>query len=235
MRETRTAIFIRVRRTKLRQNPARPRFAARHRVDDEERLRGCRSEAEVRWEIAAHFPPRIAAIVAAHDVPMLLHEEHVGSRRMQGDMVHAVANLGFRIGDALRAQALIDRSSETTPFNLGVERVDLGQRGFEVPDAREFPRMRRPTACRHRPTAESVDRTRYSGKEFPAGEMRARDLPLLTSLIRGHDERACASPSKHGLRPYGTPLCSCDQGFTELAKTPPACRRSHRVLGKSSR
>ena len=215
-------------------------------------------KAEVRWEIVAHLPPRIAAMVAAHDVPMLLHEEHVGSRRMQGDMVHAVADLGFRIGDALRAQALIDRSSETTP-HLQPRRRACRPRSARVRGARRAriptdaasrrttdacrERLRRqrhcqpaPTACRHRPTAESVDRTtRYSGKEFPAGEMRARDLPLLTSLIRGHDERACASPSKHGLRPYGTPWWSCDEGFTELAKTPPACRRSHRVLGKSSR
>lgn len=35
MRETRTAIFMRERRTWLRENPARLRVAARHRADDD--------------------------------------------------------------------------------------------------------------------------------------------------------------------------------------------------------
>jgi hypothetical protein len=34
-------------------------------------------EAEIGRQIAAHFMPGIAGIIAAHHVPMLLHEEHV--------------------------------------------------------------------------------------------------------------------------------------------------------------
>ena len=62
-------------------------------------------EAEVGGQVAADFVPGVAGIVAAHDVPVLLHEEHVGARRVHGDAVNAVADLGVGVGDALRTSA----------------------------------------------------------------------------------------------------------------------------------
>src|SRR5207342_2412831 len=55
-------------------------------------------KAEVRGQVAADFVPVVAGIVAAHDVPVLLHEEHAGARRIHGDAVHAMANLGGGVG-----------------------------------------------------------------------------------------------------------------------------------------
>ena len=43
----------------------------------------------------------LAGVVAAHDVPVLLHEEDVRARGMHGQAVNAVADLGGWIGDVL--------------------------------------------------------------------------------------------------------------------------------------
>ena len=43
----------------------------------------------------------LAGVVAAHDVPVLLHEQHVRARRVHRDAVDAVADLGVRVGDVL--------------------------------------------------------------------------------------------------------------------------------------
>src|SRR5882762_9429392 len=65
-------------------------------------------EAEVGGQIAADFLPKVAGVVAAHDVPVLLHEEDVRARRVHGNVVNAVADLGSGVGDVLRAQSLVD-------------------------------------------------------------------------------------------------------------------------------
>src|SRR6185369_10766987 len=65
-------------------------------------------EAEVGRKIAADFLPVVAGVVAAHNVPVLLHEERVGTRVVHGDVVDAVSDLGVGIGDVLRAEAAID-------------------------------------------------------------------------------------------------------------------------------
>ena len=49
-------------------------------------------KSEVGRQIAADLVPGFAGIVAAHDVPVLLHEQHVRARRMHGDAMDAVAN-----------------------------------------------------------------------------------------------------------------------------------------------
>ena len=78
--------------------------------DDVDRLRLVRvhvdHEAEVGGQVAADLLPGIAGVVAAHHVPVLLHEEHVRARRVHGDVVNAVADLGRRIGNVLRSTAL---------------------------------------------------------------------------------------------------------------------------------
>src|SRR5207248_8396005 len=80
--------------------------------DDVDRLRLMRvnvdHESKVSGQIPAHFVPGIAAVVAAHHVPMFLHKEHVGARLMRSDMMNAVADLGIGIGNVLRLQAAID-------------------------------------------------------------------------------------------------------------------------------
>ena len=48
-----------------------------------------------------------AGVVAAHDVPVLLHEQHVRPRRVHGQAMHAMADLGVRIGDAFGFQATV--------------------------------------------------------------------------------------------------------------------------------
>jgi hypothetical protein len=82
----------------------------RHDVDGVRFVRVHRhGETEIAGQIAADLEPRVAGIVAAHHVPVLLHEERVRPRRMHGDAVHAVADFGFRVGDVLRMQAAVDR------------------------------------------------------------------------------------------------------------------------------
>src|SRR5205085_10637057 len=53
--------------------------------------------------------PVVACVIAAHHVPMLLHKEHARPLAVHGDVVDAVADLGVRIGNVLRAQSAIDR------------------------------------------------------------------------------------------------------------------------------
>src|SRR5205814_2088453 len=64
--------------------------------------------AEISGQVAADFAPEIARVVAAHDVPMLLHEESIGLRRVHGDVVDAVADFGVGIGNVLRDEAFVD-------------------------------------------------------------------------------------------------------------------------------
>src|SRR5262249_17864331 len=66
-------------------------------------------EAEVGRQVAADLVPGLAGVVAAHDVPVLLHEQDVGARPVHGDAVNAVADLGVRVGDVVRTQPPVDR------------------------------------------------------------------------------------------------------------------------------
>src|SRR5262245_37037968 len=66
-------------------------------------------KAKISWQIAADLTPRFAAIVAAHDVPVFLHEQNARPGGVQRNSVHAVANLGGWVGDILRVESAIDR------------------------------------------------------------------------------------------------------------------------------
>ena len=67
-------------------------------------------EAEIRRQIAADFVPLIARVVAAQHVPMLLHEQHVRSRRVHRDAMNAMADFRVGIGKfVMRLQSAIDR------------------------------------------------------------------------------------------------------------------------------
>src|SRR2546430_9848707 len=50
--------------------------------------------------------------LSPHDalpISVLLHEEYVRARRVHGDVVNAVADLGIRVWDILGMQSLVDR------------------------------------------------------------------------------------------------------------------------------
>ena len=66
-------------------------------------------ETEVGGQVAAHFAPGLAGVVAAHHVPVLLHVQHAGPGRVHRQPVHAVAHLGFRVRDAVGSEAAVDR------------------------------------------------------------------------------------------------------------------------------
>ena len=55
-------------------------------------------EPEVARQVAADLVPRLASVVAAHDVPVLLHEQHARTRPVHGEAVHTVADLGMPVG-----------------------------------------------------------------------------------------------------------------------------------------
>ena len=65
-------------------------------------------KAEVGGEVAADLAPVVAGVVGAHDIPVLLHEEHAGAGLVHGDAVHAVADLRGGVGDVLRVKAAVD-------------------------------------------------------------------------------------------------------------------------------
>ena len=62
-------------------------------------------EPEIGGQVAADFVPGIAGIVAAHHVPVLLHEQHARARGVHGDVVNAVADFGRRVGNVFRSAA----------------------------------------------------------------------------------------------------------------------------------
>src|SRR5262249_42270619 len=66
-------------------------------------------ETEVRRQVAADLVPRLAGVVAAHDVPVLLHVQHVRPREVHREPVHAVPDLGVGVGYAFGPQATVHR------------------------------------------------------------------------------------------------------------------------------
>ena len=92
------------------------------------RMHGDR-EAEVGRQVPADLVPRLASIVAAHDVPVLLHEEHAWARRVHRDAVDTMADLCRWIGNTFGAQAPVDRP----PGRAGVVAAE-GARGRDGDD-----------------------------------------------------------------------------------------------------
>ena len=222
----------------------------RHDVD---RLRLVRvhvdREAEIGRQVAADFVPRVAGVVAAHHVPVLLHEQHVraatgawrcdarsGRPRRRGREMYCDFSprlIGFQVlppssvrnapaaemamkirsglvgssrivcrhmppapgcqslSRAVLAQArqlvpvlaAVGRAEQRGVFDAGVDRVGIGQRRLEMPDALELPRVLRavvplvraghavvdelvaapaPRSCRRRWSAGSSARTSRS-------------------------------------------------------------------------
>ena len=127
----------------------------------------------------------------------------------------------------------IGRTEQRGVFHSRVNRVGIGERRLEVPDAREFPGMRRAVVPLMRAgncgviefvadwlprfaavvgalnqLAEPARRLRridsvgvygraFEVIHFPAGKVRAGDVPLLALSICRQDERALARSDQH--------------------------------------
>ena len=95
-----------------------------------------------------------AGVVAAHHIPMFLHEEHVGARGMHGDIVHAVPHIRFRVGQLV---------SDTRPLVMGFQ-VFPPSSLRKAPAAEMAMKMRsgllgsRIIVCRHMPPAPGCHR-----------------------------------------------------------------------------
>src|SRR4029077_5759915 len=88
-------------------------------------------EAEIGGQVAADFVPAVAGVVAAHDVPVFLHEQCVGLRWMHGDVVNAVADFGVGVGNVLREEALVDWLPGLARV-VGTERAGGGNRDVDA-------------------------------------------------------------------------------------------------------
>src|SRR5205823_12794234 len=66
-------------------------------------------KSKVSRKVAADLVPVLAGIVGAQHIPVLLHEERIGTRPMKRNAVNAVANLGVLIGNVLRPESAVDR------------------------------------------------------------------------------------------------------------------------------
>src|SRR5437773_1422175 len=75
-------------------------------------------KSEIARQIAADLMPRSARVIAAHHVPVLLHEQRVRTRRMHRDPMHAVTDLGVRVRNILRVQPAIDRLPRFSPSSV---------------------------------------------------------------------------------------------------------------------
>src|SRR5690606_12209508 len=66
-------------------------------------------KSKVGGKVAADLAPGFTGIIAAHDVPMLLHEQDVGVGSVEGDAVNAVPHVSVWIGNVFRLQSAVDR------------------------------------------------------------------------------------------------------------------------------
>src|SRR5438477_13017495 len=74
-------------------------------------------KSKIAWQVAAHFAPRVAGVIAAHDVPMLLHEEGIATRWEHGNPMNTVHDFRIRVRYVLRLQA----EANGTPGRLFID------------------------------------------------------------------------------------------------------------------
>src|ERR1019366_8723944 len=65
-------------------------------------------ETKVAGQAAAHLLPGLTGVVAAHHVPVLLHEKHTRTGAVHHDAVYTVADFRRRVGHEFRPQAAVD-------------------------------------------------------------------------------------------------------------------------------
>ncbi len=89
-------------------------------------------KTEIAGQVATHFGPGISPIVAAHNVPVVLHEQHVGVGRMHGEAMDAMARLTFRLRHKIRMKSTVHR----LPGFSAIQRAEGSCCGFsdEHPD-----------------------------------------------------------------------------------------------------
>src|SRR5262245_39298580 len=58
-------------------------------------------KSKIARQISADLMPGTARVIAAHHVPMLLHEQGFWTRGMHRDSMHAVTNLRVRVRNVL--------------------------------------------------------------------------------------------------------------------------------------
>src|SRR5580698_4070512 len=68
-------------------------------------------ESKIGRQDAADFFPVIARVVRTHDIPVLLHEQHLRTRRVHRDVVNAVTDFRPRVGNVRRIESTVDRLS----------------------------------------------------------------------------------------------------------------------------
>src|SRR5438105_2830417 len=153
---------------------------ARHHVD---RLGLVRvhvdRKSEVGRQVSADLAPRLAGIVAAHDVPVLLHEQHARAGAVPRDAVHAVTDLGRRVRNLLGAQAAIHRPPRLAAI------------------ARALDHLTEPTARLRPVEAIGIGGRSLEVIDLPAAEMRTAHVPALACAVRGQNERALAGADEY--------------------------------------
>src|SRR5262249_51860182 len=217
---------------------------------------------------------RVPGVVAAHDVPVLLHEQHQWPRRVHGDAVDAVTDLRRGIGQVLRVQtfrdhlpgraavvgtegtgsrdgdvdarvigridqdrvqahtagawrplrpgavaaqarqfgprlAAVGRLEQRGVFDAGIHRVGIRQRRLQMPDALEFPWVRR-----------AVVPLRGSG-DAGVRKLVADGLPGLAAVVRSL--HGLPEPRARLRRVYAIRI---DRRAFEVVDLPPAEMRS---------
>ena len=58
-------------------------------------------KSEISRQVAADFVPGLAGIIAAHDIPVFLHEKYIRARPMHSDAMNAMPDFGVGIGNIL--------------------------------------------------------------------------------------------------------------------------------------
>ena len=130
-------------------------------------------KAEVGRQIAADLAPGLAAVVAAHDVPVLLHEQHRGARRVHRDAVDAVADLGVRIGDVLGLQPAVDRPPGLAAV-VGAKRAGGRDRDEDAFRVRRDRGGSCAAPCRRRRASTAVPSRGRGARAVPATSGRRR-------------------------------------------------------------
>ena len=194
-------------------------------------------EAEVGRQVTAHLLPGLAGVVAAHDVPVLLHIEHLGARRVPGEAVHAVADLGVLVRDGPRPEPLVHGAPVLPTVvgakdaggrdghedALGVARVERGScagTSRRRPAARTTPSHARGA----RPARSSSDRHRWSGT---GPRPRRRRGPC-------RDRSARARGARPGRTPKGAACRRTTGGCPARRRTGTGCPPAPRSIPPSS-
>ena len=163
----------------------------RHHVDGVRLVRvHVDREAEVGRQVAADLVPRLAGVVAAHHVPVLLHEQHGRARRVHGDPVHAVADLGVRVGDVLGGRPWLI-GCQVCAAVVGAERA-RGRDGGEDPAG--LGRIQHDRVQAHAARAGLPATARSRGRAAPGSS-----LPGLPA-VGGPEQRGVLDPGVDGVR-----------------------------------